>query len=295
MTTLDVSTPIHICPKCQQEKPLTIEFWFEKTRRTKKSWMKYACRNCINDKRRESEKLKAREKRSTPEGLAKIAQAAKRWKNKKREQDLEGYRKIRQEEHRRKAEREGRIYTPRGKRIDIERAYDQIIESNARAAFKWWFAKKTDDQVAAWYAASGKPWLNPRLSEAERYRLQYQLDPAFSINERMRRQIKKAATNDHVSELIRGALKRNGKSNKVEFLLGYTIADLRTHIERQFTKKMTWDKFMNGEIHIDHVLPKASFDLSDPEEWKTCWSLPNLRPMFAKDNLQKRDNVLTLL
>ena len=252
---------------------------------------KHACRVCINDARRESEKLKAREKRSTEAGRLAQNATIRKWKASNPEK--------RREERRKYSEKQGKQYFPRGERQKdrqlIEQEYDKIIERNARAAFKWWFAKKTDDQVAAWYAAAGKPWLNPRLSEAERYRLQYQLDPAFSINERMRRQIKKAATNDHVSELIRGALKRNGKSNKVEFLLGYTIADLRTHIERQFTKKMTWDKFINGEIHIDHVLPKASFDLSDPEEWKTCWSLPNLRPMFAKDNLQKRDKVLTLL
>lgn len=295
MTTLDVSTPIHICPKCQQEKPLTIEFWFERTSRTKKSWMKHACRNCINDERRESEKLKAREKRSTPEGLAKIVQAAKRWKNKKREQDLEGYRKIRQEEHRRKAEREGRIYTPRGKRIDIERAYDQIIESNARDAFNWWFAKKTDEQVAAWYAAAGKPWLNPRLTRAEAFRIRYRFDSEFNTYQRMRRQLKKFLYNDGVTELIRYGLNNNTESTRAEELLGYTIGELRMHIERQFTKGMNWNKFMKGEIHIDHIHPKASFDLSDQEQWRICWSLPNLRPLWAKENRVKSAKVMTLL
>jgi len=58
---------------------------------------------------------------------------------------------------------------------------------------------------------------------------------------------------------------------------------------------MTWEKFMNGEIHIDHIIPKAAFDLSDFDQWRICWGLPNLRPLWAKDNLEKKDKILNLL
>lgn len=141
----------------------------------------------------------------------------------------------------------------------------------------------------------GKPWLNPRLTEAQKYKLRYKLDNAFAIHERIRRQIKKSATNDGIAELIRQSLKSNRDSNTVHSVLGYTISELRIHLERQFTKKMSWEKFMKGEIHIDHIHPKSSFDLSDREQWKICWSLPNLRPLWAKDNLSKSGKVLTLL
>lgn len=52
---------------------------------------------------------------------------------------------------------------------------------------------------------------------------------------------------------------------------------------------------MNGEIHIDHIIPKAAFDLSDFDQWRICWGLPNLRPLWAKDNLEKKDKILNLL
>ena len=202
-----------------------------------------------------------------------------------------------QEQRRKYAEKQGKQYLPRGKYSSdqIEKAYDQIIEQNARDAFRWWFAKKSDAEVMVWYEATGKPWTNPRLSEAEKYRLQYQLDPEFAIHERMRRQLKKAATNDWISCLIWQALKYNGESPTVTKMLGYTIAELRVHIERQFTKKMSWEKFMQGEIHIDHIHPKKLFDLSNPDEWRSCWSLPNLRPMWAKENISKSAKILTLL
>lgn len=230
--------------------------------------------------------------------------AAKRHKKRLKEKDPVAWARMRYEEQAKiaskKAEMAGKEYRPLGHGIrlqnkSIEYAYDRLAEQNAYQAFKWWFAKKTDEQVAAWYEAMGKPWLNPRMSDAERYRLKYALDPEFSISERMRRQIKKSLQRDGIAEDIRCALKRGGESNKVELLLGYTITELQTHLERQFTKKMTWEKFMQGEIHIDHVLQKKLFNLSNQEEWKACWSLPNLRPMWAKDNLAKSAKRLTLL
>ena len=121
----------------------------------------------------------------------------------------------------------------------------------------------------------------------KRYRLRWALDNRFSIKERMRRQITKAKKRDGISEVIRGAIRRGGKSNAVERELGYSIDDLCLHLEKQFTKGMTWDKFKQGEIHIDHIVPQKEFDLSDDDEWRACWSLSNLRPCWARDNLVK--------
>lgn len=70
-------------------------------------------------------------------------------------------------------------------------------------------------------------------------------------------------------------------------MFGYSLADLRLHLERQFSKGMTWERFGEGEIHIDHILPVSSFDLSDPAAVKACFALPNLRPSWALDNLSK--------
>lgn len=73
------------------------------------------------------------------------------------------------------------------------------------------------------------------------------------------------------------------------------MSELKSHLEKQFTKKMTWEKFMAGEIHIDHIIPQSNFSLWEPGEAKKCWSLSNLRPMWARENIQKSNKVLTLL
>lgn len=104
-------------------------------------------------------------------------------------------------------------------------------------------------------------------------------------------------TNQHLTgkTKVRAALKRRGNSPTGERMLGYSLADLRQHIERQFTKGMTWARFLSGEIHIDHIIPQASFDLSIPDEWKRCWCLSNLRPLWAKDNWQKSARIECLI
>lgn len=67
--------------------------------------------------------------------------------------------------------------------------------------------------------------------------------------------------------------------------LGYTLADLRSHIEARFTPGMTWANY--GQWHIDHIRPCASFDLTDGVQFDTCWALENLQPLWATDNVRK--------
>lgn len=184
-----------------------------------------------------------------------------------------------------------------GKRMDSLPHYpDSLITRNARDAWRYWIKQKAPDEwVERYFAAMGKPWLNRRLTDAERYRLKYQHCRRFALQERMRRQVTKARKRDGVAELIRGAVNRGGASRKVEALLGYTIEDLQRHIERQFTKGMSWERFRDGSIHIDHIVPQAAFDLTSDEQWRTCWCLSNLRPCWAKENLRKRSKALFLI
>ncbi len=84
-------------------------------------------------------------------------------------------------------------------------------------------------------------------------------------------------------------------SKRAEQLLSYSIAQLRQHLERQFSKGMTWQAFCAGEIHIDHIVPLVCFNLADINEWQAAWALTNLRPLLATDNLKKGDKHLHLL
>lgn len=85
---------------------------------------------------------------------------------------------------------------------------------------------------------------------------------------------------------VRGAFKSGGeKAEKTMELLGCSVQHVKDHLESQFTEGMTWEN--QGEWHIDHIRPCASFDLEDPEEQKKCFHWTNLQPLWALDNLRK--------
>lgn len=70
-------------------------------------------------------------------------------------------------------------------------------------------------------------------------------------------------------------------------LLGYSIEELMVHLEKQFLEGMTWENY--GEWHVDHKKPMASFKFEtvDDPEFKECWKLENLQPLWWDDNLSK--------
>lgn len=75
-------------------------------------------------------------------------------------------------------------------------------------------------------------------------------------------------------------------------LLGYTIEELMNHLEALFTDGMTWDNY--GEWHVDHKVPMSSFIFESTEdiEFKKCWDLGNLQPLWGLDNLSKGFSIL---
>lgn len=136
-------------------------------------------------------------------------------------------------------------------------------------------------------AAASKPWNARGLSAAEKFRTRYREDPEFNLRQRIRASFKRKRQGLRLGDLLRAAVAREGASPTAEAFIGYAASDLREHLQRQFTKGMTWPRFCAGEIHIDHIVPLAAFDLSNVDELRAAWALPNLRPIWAAENLAK--------
>lgn len=75
-------------------------------------------------------------------------------------------------------------------------------------------------------------------------------------------------------------------SNTIE-LTGCEAKMLMSHIESQFKDGMSWSNYGYDGWHIDHIIPCASFNLTDPEQQKKCFHYTNLQPLWAKDNFKK--------
>ena len=122
--------------------------------------------------------------------------------------------------------------------------------------------------------------INKRLRHNEYYARRKKVDPQFHLSLNMRSATHKAL--------------RTGKmGRKWESLVGYTALELRKHLEKQFKIGMSWDNY--GEWHIDHIIPKSVFhyDKAEHIDFKRCWSLSNLQPLWGQDNIKKRDKLNT--
>lgn len=181
-----------------------------------------------------------------------------------------------------------------------EREFNQAeidARKEAREAWREWINYRAPRWwIDAYWAAGGRPaWNNPRLTEAERYRFRYATDMEFRCAQRLRLRIKKKLRRDDVAAAIRDAALGKRPAKPLMRRLGYTAGQLKAHVERQFVGRMSWQAFAEGKIHIDHIRPLSAFDLSDDGQFREAFSLPNMRPLWARDNLAKGASVLHLL
>ena len=92
---------------------------------------------------------------------------------------------------------------------------------------------------------------------------------------------------DNLRNRVRKTLNGKSKSKNTLKLLGCSVDFLKKHIESQFEPGMSWENYGFDGWHMDHIVPCASFDLSDPEQQQKCFHYSNLQPLWAKDNISK--------
>lgn len=164
----------------------------------------------------------------------------------------------------REASRQARL-----RNIDAAREYDRkrSKEKNIRSR-----------EYKAAYFQANKERLMKRKAEREKARRH--ADPIYRFMHNMRKSIWSASIGKSTSKAIKA--------------LGYSSDELRSHLERQFVRGMSWDNY-GTHWHVDHIRPIASFDLSDPDQFRECWNLPNLRPLKAMENMRKNANQTHLI
>lgn len=98
----------------------------------------------------------------------------------------------------------------------------------------------------------------------------------------------------HLNKVLNG--NKNGR--RWETLVGYTVKDLKKYLEKQFTEGMNWGNYGRSNKgkrvwQIDHIIPKSAFRITstDDFDFKRCWALSNLQPLWAEDNRTKWDKV----
>ena len=160
-------------------------------------------------------------------------------------------------------------------------AYDKNPEL-FRARRRAWSATHREQEVAYGLSYAKRPEVRARIRSRAKDRLA--TDPIFAINHRMRTRLRESLS------FVGG---KNGRS--WESLVGYSSSDLHAHLEAQFVKGMTWENMPMWEI--DHIVALVDFNIKavGDSEFKSAWSLSNLRPLWRPANRAKSDSRVFLL
>lgn len=184
-----------------------------------------------------------------------------------------------------------KVYAARPEIIEREKAREKARSATANDKVRKAAVEKLET-VAAYRKSYRK---TPEVKErAKIYKQRPEVRKATAAKQRARRiSTPFRHINAKMSTAVGQAIRKNNRSWKS--LVGYTAGELMAHLEKQFLPGMTWGNMRRW--HIDHILPIASFSFSsaDDPEFKACWSLGNLRPMWAKENISKGDKILFLL
>jgi hypothetical protein len=94
----------------------------------------------------------------------------------------------------------------------------------------------------------------------------------------------------NISSLICISIKNKGytKKSKTFEILGCSYKEFKQHLQRQFTKGMTWDN--QGEWHLDHIYPVSL--AKDEQELIKLNRYTNFQPMWAVENISKGNKII---
>ncbi len=241
-----------ICTICKEEKDLT-EFSF---RNKKLGRLESRCKKCV----REKSKIYSQD----PIRKEKKALQNKKW--------VENNREIVREKR--------RIYYQKIK--EKQKAYYKIYNKQEKAVLQQ--AKYREKNRERIHEYQREHYRKNKKTISERHiinnKKRYKTDPIYKLRRDQGRRIRKALKAN-----------RELKNKNTPDYLGCTIKFLKEYLESQFTENMSWIEFFQGKIHIDHKIPCASFDLTDPEQQKKCFHYSNLQPLWWYDNLSKRDKL----
>ena len=121
-------------------------------------------------------------------------------------------------------------------------------------------------------------WSKNGLKKKEEWhKNKLKIDPTYRIITNIRSRLNKI-------------IKSKDRKQRSRDLFGADLEVVRDHLESKFMEGMSWDNY--GEWHIDHIIPISTFDFSVESEIIRACHYTNLQPLWAKDNLRKRDKII---
>lgn len=119
---------------------------------------------------------------------------------------------------------------------------------------------------------------------------QYKKDNHASLMQKRKERIEASPLlqfKERIRQLTKGAFRRlkQQKKFRTNDMLGADWQIIKEHFVSQFKDGMTWEAFIAGEIHVDHIKPLAT--AKTEEELIALCHYTNLQPLWCLDNLSK--------
>ena len=147
------------------------------------------------------------------------------------------------------------------------------------------YGKKYYKENSIKLCAVGKQWRkdNPERSKEQvnnHRKERWRTDERYRLNSMM-------------ASSMNGSLKGNKDGHHWEDLIGYTLDDLIKKLKSTIPDGYTWQDFIEGKLHIDHIIPISVFNYTDYKhtDFKRCWALSNLRLLPARENMMKHNKL----
>jgi len=154
--------------------------------------------------------------------------------------------------------------------------FERYKELKRKGQKKW--IKNNPEYQKEWYLKNER-YCKEYYSQWMKER--YKIDLKYNLNRKISRAIYKS-------------LKGNKKGRCWEILVSYSLDDLVKYLKKTIPNGYTWQDYLEGKLHIDHIIPISAFNFDSIEnpDFKKCWNLENLRLLPAKENLRKNAKII---
>jgi predicted RNA-binding Zn-ribbon protein involved in translation (DUF1610 family) len=180
--------------------------------------------------------------------------------------------------------------------------YYQDNKEEERESTKQWrsdnskHVKEWKKENAKQINKTAKKWRENNPEKVKQADKTYRKGHREQMNERQRKKRHNnyaLRLNTNVGNSIRESLRGMKKGRHWEGLVGYHLEELVVHLESKFTEGMSWDNYGYGKYkwNLDHVIAVAKFNITSAEcqDFKDCWALINLQPLWHVRNMEKSD------
>lgn len=155
---------------------------------------------------------------------------------------------------------------------------------------------KNKEKIAKYMKTYRKQYRVKNKDKMVKRKKEYQKSHRKEINKYYKERRKnnpKIKLSQTISTLMRRSLKGNKNGIHWEDKVDYTLEDLTTHLKTTIPKGFTWQDYLDGKLHFEHIIPiyVFNFDNYSQLDFERCWALSNLRLLEATENMKKNNKI----